>query len=225
MQSSVSGSLNPSYKLTTALLVYGSAVATVHQPIVTNGRITLGKGTPLTEEALRDLIRTVQPNAPLEIFPEALLYRDTTTTVWFTHPTTQRMWFKTLPALNGKVFHQPACVWAVHSGTFFVRAVAGRRRPTLDTPLLLAPYYNVNGEGVVCTGSMTRPETTTAETLNAWIDGFFNSTFTHANPGFRWKKGITFQAMWTLAHDKPFPTQWLAPSNQTLHSWLQAIIQ
>ena len=60
-------------RLTTALRVYGSAVATVHQPIVTNGRITLGKGTPLTEEALRDLIRTVQPNAPLEIFPEALL--------------------------------------------------------------------------------------------------------------------------------------------------------
>ncbi len=225
MQSNVSEGINPSFKLTAALLVYGSAVATVHQPIVSNGRVTLGQGTPLTEEALRDLIRTVQPDTPIEIFPECLLYRDTTTTVWFTRPTIRRMWFKSIPSLNGRTFHQPACVWAVRSGSLFVRALSSSRRPTLKSSLLVAPYWNVNGQGVVCTGSMARPETTTTASLDAWIDGFFNSSFTHANPGFHWKKGITFESMWKLAYDKPFPCRWLAPSNQTLHSWLNEIIR
>jgi len=225
MQSSLSEGNSPSYNLTAALLVYGSQIATLHRPVIHDDRLTLGEGTPLTEDTLRDLIHTLHPSPSLEIFPESLLYRDTTTTVWFTHPTTRRMWFKTLPALNGKVFHQPTCVWAVHSGTLFVRAVAGRRRPTLDTPLLLAPYYNVNGEGVVCAGSMTRPDTTTIATLDAWINGFFDSSFTHANPGFQWRKGITFQAMWQLAQSKPFPTRRLAPARQTLYSWLKQITQ
>src|SRR5664279_3649073 len=141
MQSNLSEGINPSCKLTAALLVYGSAVATVHQPVVANGRTTLGQGTPLTEEALRDLIRTVQPDTALEIFPECLLYRDTTTTVWFTRATTRRMWFKSLPNLNGKTFQQPPCVWAVRSGTLFVRALTSRSRPMLKSSLLLAPYY------------------------------------------------------------------------------------
>jgi hypothetical protein len=72
---------------------------------------------------------------------------------------------------------------------------------------------------------MTRPDTTTIATLDAWINGFFDSSFTHANPGFQWRKGITFQAMWQLAQSKPFPTRRLAPARQTLYSWLKQITQ
>jgi len=226
MQSSLSAGTNRSYDLTAALLVYGSEIATLHQPVLDNGRLTLGEGTPLTEDALRDLIRTVQPNPALEIFPESLLYRDAATTVWFTRAMTRRVWFSTIPALNGQILHQPPCVWAVRSDRLFVRALSSRRRPTLNASLLVAPFWNVDGQqGLVCTGSMTRPATTTTATLGAWIDGFFNSSFTHANPGFHWRKGITFERMWKLAQDKPFPTHWLAPANQTLHCWLQDIVR
>jgi PRTRC genetic system protein B len=225
MQSSLSEGTNRSYTLTAALLVYGNEIATLHRPVLVDGRLTLGEGSPLTEEALRDLVRTVQPNPSLEIFPESLLYRDAATTVWFTRTTTRRMWFNKLPALNGQVFHQPPCVWAVRSDRLFVRAFSGGTRPTLNTSLLVAPYWNVDGHGLVCTGSMTRPPTTTTDTLGAWIDGFFNSTFTHANAGFRWKKGITFEDVWKLAQDKRFLTHWLAPASQTLHCWLQDIMR
>jgi PRTRC genetic system protein B len=225
MQSSLSAGTDRCYNLTAALLVYGSEIATLHQPAFDNGRLTLGEGTPLTEDALRNLIRTVHPHSALEIFPESLLYRDTTTTVWFTRTMTRRMWFDKVSALNGQILHQPACVWAVRSDRLFVRALSSRRRPTLNTSLLVAPYWNVDGHGLVCTGSMVRPATTTTATLGDWVDGFFNSSFTHANPGFHWKKGITFEGMWELARDRQFPTQWLAPANQTLHCWLQEIIR
>ena len=55
MQSSLSAGTDRSYDLTAALLVYGSEIATLHQPVLDNGRLTLGEGTPLTEDALRDL--------------------------------------------------------------------------------------------------------------------------------------------------------------------------
>ncbi len=225
MQSSLSAGTNRSYDLTAALLVYGSEIATLHQPVLDNGRLTLGEGTPLTEDALRDLIRTVQPNPALEIFPESLLYRDAATTVWFTRAMTRRMWFNKLPALNRQILHQPPCVWAVKSERLFVRALSSRRRPTLNASLLVAPFWNVDGRGLVCTGSMARPATTTTATLGDWVDGLFNSSFTHANPGFRWKNGITFERMWKLAQHRPFPTHWLAPANQTLHCWLQEIMR
>ena len=225
MQSSVSAGGDSAYDLTAALLVYGSQIATLHQPVEHNGRLSLGEGTPLTEESLRDLILTVQPSPCLEIFPESLLYRDTTTTVWFSRPSVRRLWFTTIPALNGQALHQPACVWAVRSNSLYVRAFRSPRRPTPTTALLAAPYWNTNAQGLVCTGSMTCPARTSLETLNAWTDGFYNSAFTHANPGFRWKKGITFEGMWKLAQDKPFPTQYLAPTNQTLIAWLKEIIR
>jgi PRTRC genetic system protein B len=139
MQSSLSAGTNRSYDLTAALLVYGSEIAMLHQPVLDNGRLTLGEGTPLTEDALCDLIRTVQPNPALEIFPESLLYRDAATTVWFTRAMTRRMWFSTIPALNGQILHQPPCVWAVRSERILVRALRSRRRPTLNTSLSSLP--------------------------------------------------------------------------------------
>jgi PRTRC genetic system protein B len=62
-----------------------------------------------------------------------------------------------------------------------VWAIKGDARPTPETTLFQAPYFNVYGDGGICQGSASVPEGTTAEKVEAWNDAFFGSFFTHPN--------------------------------------------
>jgi PRTRC genetic system protein B len=62
-----------------------------------------------------------------------------------------------------------------------VWAVKGSRRPTPQTPLFQAPYFNVDAQGRICQGNVPVPEGTAVEKIEAWNDAFFRSFFTHPN--------------------------------------------
>lgn len=48
--------------------------------------------------------------------------------------------------LSGKRFPQPALVWRVTGQDLFLRALKHSRRPTGETQLMVALYWNVRGE-------------------------------------------------------------------------------
>jgi hypothetical protein len=59
--------------------------------------------------------------------------------------------------LNGLVFPHPALIFKVAGRDLFVRAVATSSRPSPETPMKTAPYWNTDAR--VCAGSMRVPET------------------------------------------------------------------
>lgn len=106
-----------------------------------------------------------------------------------------------------------------------VAALSSDQRPTLQTELLRAPYYNVSAEGLVCQGSMNGPRENRPEAIAQWEAAFFHSAFTHPQGG-------AFQitshpnghsGLWLGQAAKPcaeFPVEHLVPMKMTLSQWL-----
>jgi len=67
----------------------------------------------------------------------------------------------------------------------FVRALAGNCRPNSNTRLMTAPYWNTDGQGRVCLGSMRVPDEVSASSLRGWEDAYFASEFTHPSGAVR----------------------------------------
>jgi len=88
-------------------------------------------------------------------------------------------------ALDGGTFPHPALVFKVTHRELFVRALERDERPTAETSLKTAPYWNCDSAGRVCLGSMRVPDDTTVESIATWQAGFFRSQFTHANGAVR----------------------------------------
>jgi len=72
----------------------------------------------------------------------------------------------------------------------FVRALERDERPTGETPLKTAPYWNCDSAGRVCLGSMRVPDETTVESIAGWQSNFFRSNLptercgaAHSHPG------------------------------------------
>lgn len=170
-----------------ALMIYridnGHAAYVTHHNVA-NGQ--LGPATPLTGKFLDELAEQLRKRVKIEILPPYVLARTHDTIVWWTPATARRMYFTNIEdekveGLSGHVYPQPALVWMVRRRDLLVRAMASSARPHESTPLSIAPYWNVSDSGIVCLGSAKTPDTATAKNLDAWVDGFFKSKFSHPN--------------------------------------------
>lgn len=107
--------------------------------------------------------------------------------IWWTPPTRRAMYFKKSP--HGKdtfdganVCAVPGLVWVAFPGrALYVYAVKGASRPTVDTQLFQAPFFNVWGRGQVCVGNATLPSENELWETAAWERFFMASHFTHPN--------------------------------------------
>lgn len=170
-----------------ALLVYtqghnGDSFITRHS--VANGK--LGPAQPLTVAFLEALSASAGNRIDTEILPENVLVRTPQTIAWWTPMQDRPMFFsdhstKDTKGMSGQTYPQPALVWMVRNGQLFVRALKQNNRPQGDTPLYVAPYWNVDNAGRVCHGSMKAPKTESVKAIGGWEDAFFRSEFTHAN--------------------------------------------
>jgi PRTRC genetic system protein B len=116
--------------------------------------------------------------------------------------------------LDGKVFPHPPLVFAVSRYQLHAWALDTNSRPTLESKLFLAPYWNVNQDsGAVCHGSMAAPRTVEPGTLAQWPEAFFTSRFTHSNLGIPLcKHAEGFLGMWRdLAGQNRFQAEYLIP--------------
>jgi PRTRC genetic system protein B len=123
-------------------------------------------------------------------------------------------------ALSGKRFPQPALVWRVAGPDLFLRALKHNRRPTAETQLMVAPYWNVRGEdGYACQGTMRSPEDAGVASITSWEKAFYQSEFTH-HLGTRrltaHRNGVL--GLWdSVAGDPaPFPSRHLVPAGESL---------
>jgi PRTRC genetic system protein B len=118
--------------------------------------------------------------------------------------------------LNGLVFPHPSLIFKVSGRDLSVRAVATNSRPSPETPMKTAPYWNTDIR--VCPGSMRVPDTIDVASISQWEDAFFQSEFTHAAGAVRLTSHPEgFIGLWrSLAGKKRFPVQYLTDAGETL---------
>ena len=128
--------------------------------------------------------------------------------------------------LNGRLYPHPPLVFKVSRHELLVRALEQDARPTANTPLKTAPYWNTEGSrGLVCAGTMRIPQEMTAENISEWETAFFCSSFTHSSGAVRLTSHPNgFAGLWlTLAdHEVPFPTEFLTDARQTLRQFVDS---
>jgi PRTRC genetic system protein B len=123
-----------------------------------------------------------------------------------------------LTTLNGKSYPQPPLLFKAAGSHLWIRALAANKRPKAESPLYVAPYWNCDDKGVVCTGSMRIPPQKSVAAIDVWEQSFFQSEFTHAAGG---RKHTTYPggllALWQfLAGHNDFPTRHLVKAKQTV---------
>ena len=125
--------------------------------------------------------------------------------------------------LNGRRYPHPPLVFKTSGTELWIRALARDERPNGDTQLMTAPYWNMNDQGYVCTGTMRTPEEDSLGAMEVWERGFFQSEFTHAYGAATLTNfGGGFLALWKqLANStKPFPVRYLTEARQTLRKFV-----
>ena len=219
------------FKLSSVVCVYGDgkdAFATLHDVTLPHGggQPRLGAAQALTSAFLHALQEQIGVRQPVEVLPPCVLARTPEMIAWHVPATHRTMFFQTGSALDdhtGKRFPQPGLVFRLVDQTLSVRALATTERPTAATKLYVAPYYNTYDNGSVCLGSMRRPDHASADVLDAWVDGFFGSAFSHPAGAVRLttqKGGYAALVAKIAGSDAPFPTGALVDAEQTLGQFL-----
>jgi PRTRC genetic system protein B len=223
---------NRSYGLAKAILLYSDgqeAFATVHEPKNSpdGGAPYLDAGEPLTIDFLKQLAKGLGQTVAREILPANVLARTPDMMVWWTRQQRRVMFFSESSdgrTLNGHLFPQPPLVFRVCGSELAVRALAENKRPRSDTPLMFAPYWNCDGAGRVCQGSMRAPGKLCLEVMKPWERAFFESEFTHAAIGARLTTHPEgFLGLWRDLADSEavFPAESLVKSGDTLEAFVQ----
>lgn len=232
--------------LTQAILVYSkegpsnfssrsdALYATLH-PVENFGteakpNFQLAAGRPLTREALLAMFEELAKKHSLntDILPENVLSISADHMVWWLPAGERNVFFNTneLGKRSAKVPH-PALMFAVAKGQWYVFALAANARPTAETVLQFAPYFNVYDSCAICTGSARVPRGISASATGEWEKAFFDSEFTHINGS---QKKATHPrgeyALWKELLDgfyKMFPVEYLTPTKFTLATFMAAV--
>jgi PRTRC genetic system protein B len=231
MQAYVNIGANVEFRLSEAILVYrgggDGAFASLHQVKQgENGIPYLTPGEALTTAFLRTLAQGLGAQVKPEILPDNVLARTPDMLVWWSRPRQRVMFFggvdEEARKLNGLLFPHPALIFKVAGKDLFVRAVTTNARPKPETPMKTAPYWNTDGRGLVCAGSMRVPDTSDVVSIPQWEDAFFQSEFTHAAGAVRLTKhpGGCIGLWRSLAGKKQFPAQYLTDAGETLQEFV-----
>jgi PRTRC genetic system protein B len=221
-------------KLYQAVLLYRNdhgnrVMATVHAVAQkeAEGTPLLGAGQLLSTAVLRELTRQLGTSCSAEYLPDHIVARTPELLAWWTPAAVRPMFFRQaseLASVSGKLFPHPALLVVVRDGTLFVRALPTSERPQAGTKLAAAPYWNLDGNGIVCAGTMRTPKSITVASIAAWQQAFFQSEFTHPGGAGRLtrRKGGT-SALWkSLAGKKTFPRSTLIET-EPLHEYLRKL--
>jgi PRTRC genetic system protein B len=217
-------------QLKAAILLYGGAkriaFASVHEPYRDpgGGAPYLDAGRPITTEVLRTLARGLGLGVAPEILPESVLMRAPEITAWWVTAAVRPMFFSQISdgkTLNGQTYPHPPLVFVIDGEHgLSVRALLEDRRPGPRSATAIAPYWNVNERGLICLGSMATPRSSGLASLTEWVEGFFQSEFTHAGSARITSHHEGHLGLWRdLAGQPAFPREWLIPAG-TLEEWL-----
>ena len=222
---------NRIFTLKQAVLLYqeGSrAFATLHEvKHRPNQAPYLCAGQSVTTGFLETLAKGLGASMAAEVLPENVLARTPGLIAWWSPAQARLMFFgdgdpKTRN-LGGKMYPHPALVFMIRGRELFVRALAENRRPTADTRLRNAPYWNTDTQGRVCLGSMRVPDEVSASSVRGWEEAYFASEFTHPSGAVRLTTHPAgFVGLWSSleGRKRQFPVKYLAESKKTLQEFI-----
>jgi PRTRC genetic system protein B len=224
------GKSNQQYTLKSAFLVYhhleGMVDVRMHEVDTSGDEPVLGPGQFVTESYLR-AIADLFIKREARYLPAHVLAVDHTSTIWFEPAMKRRLFFnntenKKVKAFSGRLVPMPALVFRAdyrHSNQLSVFALTQNERPDADTTLAIAPLWNLDGHGLLCTGSTPLPKASAIEDTSAWSTAFFASAFTHPDygAGRLHTPSMTYERLLGAAIEKgAFDSAWLVQSNFTL---------
>jgi PRTRC genetic system protein B len=213
MNSTVSLGGIDKFTLTRAFLLYasnGRYMVTAHDIEKRGGIPRLGAARPITRDSVHEMVRAIGMDVTRRVLPENVLCYTDGFLCWWTPAQSRPLFFlagSPLAALNGKELPIPPMVW-VASGRadLRVRVLPGSARPTSETRLLMAPFWNVSHGGDVCTGSARTPNHTSPDSIADWEAMFFGSEFSHQLGATRVKKGGLNDFWMSLLGCSEYPT-------------------
>ncbi|MBN9615120.1 MAG: hypothetical protein BGO25_10325 [Acidobacteriales bacterium 59-55] len=237
MQVGINIGQNRHFELREALLIYhstghrswnlGGSFVSHHEVTANKGqRPELGPAKPLTVGFLQSLVKSLGGHIPVEYLPDTIIARSDRTLAWWTPAEVRPMFFvdtgSPLAEINGRSFPQPALAWCTRDGALWVRALKANCRPSAETKLSFAPYWNLSEEGQVCLGSMQAPRVSTVASIPQWEQSFYESEFTHGNVGRITKHPDGFEGLWQeLEGRETFPVEHLIDLPQTIGEFIQ----
>lgn len=190
---------------------------------------------PLTVREANALAKALQTNKeknkaflkPKGILPTNILHINPSkrgSVLWYTKRQQRQLYFvKDLGITNDKAF-VPPMLWLASKNNLSVFALGTDRRPTENTPLYYAPFFNIYKKGNVCMGTVNidiKNSASVEEFTDAWEDYFFNSYFSHLMQGHNPINGNCVSLWRTLIETgETFPKKVLKKNNQTLKNLL-----
>ena len=192
------------------------------------------EGKPLKQETLQgivDVFHTEQKDRMhiTGIVPENLLQFSNEESnkynlVWYTKAGPRYLYFQEGLNLPSGTANVPAMLYIATNKSLKVYALADDNRPTEDTALYQAPFYNTNTtSGAVCLGSAKaqKPKVKTYQSLmEYWEAIFWNSAFTHGESHTKSPMNLLWQRLLADNTITWASLDELLPANRTLKQLL-----
>jgi len=145
--------------------------------------------------------------------------------VWYSKPKKQKLYFSESLGITSQELPLPALVWVADKSKLSLFALIGKSKPSLNTPLYNAPFFNLYHNGNVCMGSVDvriRQSASLEEFITAWEGYFFGSYFSHLIANHNPIKGNLISLYRSLAETgSEFPVAELVPNNRQLKHLLR----
>jgi len=140
--------------------------------------------------------------------------------IWFTKAQYRQLHFSKGLGIPSGNAHTPALLWMADRESLSIFALASSRRPTPNTELYHAPFFNVYQKGNVCMGSVDIEVSETSsikELTKLWEAYFFNSYFSHLMSEHNPINGNCVLLWESLVNtEKLFPNEVLLKNSQKL---------
>jgi PRTRC genetic system protein B len=181
------------YSLKSALLVYkagsGKSFVTKHPVSVDpdNGKPIIRAGTTFKDKDYIELVKGLQGrDKPRMVWEsERILSRSSSRVIWWSPPVRRPMFFKQSHVKGTFDGHAvcpcPGLIFMASPNDLRIFAIKGTTRPTPETELYQAPFFNVWARAQVCMGTAIAPDETQKQNIDSWEETFFGSNFTHPN--------------------------------------------
>lgn len=159
------------------------------------------------------------PKNVLYINPDSLGH-----VIWYSTPRVENLFFiDDLDIPCGKAAI-PGLIWKATKTHLSLFAYQGATKPTINTPLCYAPFFNIYESGAVCMGTVNIQIPTGCqleEFMQLWEKYFFGSYFSHLiNDTSPVKDNIIQLWQSLLKTGKAFPNSVLLKTNKTLKNIL-----
>lgn len=211
------------YKLSTpahpfrAIVLYGDQheIQQVSLHSIHNGQ--LSEGRPLTYQALyRALNQLAQERKRAAYLTPAnvLYYNPSSYTLIFYTPAMHKTHLYQLNHSNvrrGDVYPNPPLLWILRQRQMKLFALDSDERPTLQSQVYQAPYFNTQANGV-CVGDMPLNPKPHPSIWESYVEAFFGSAFTHPTGTKNYNYPGSYTEMWQQAKELGhFPSTFLLP--------------